>query len=274
MVYYGNMRNYHNITIEDLRNYADNLKKRILKLEENLETLPKVHLYYLKKGNGLQYYWRDSGRGRKAHYISKEDKTKIRQVANASYIHKVLPNLRKNLAAAESFVKLHSGVDEEDIFSSMPKELQIIDGNLYVSNSAYMNRWQMQEYVRNPYKPEGLVHYTIRGEKVRSKSESMIADGVYRYSLAYLLERPLKLRNGKVIYPDFVILHPETLEEIYWEHFGMMNDPYYASEAFRRIQLLDESGIKLGKNLICTFENGDVPLSSALIDSYIRQFFF
>ena len=49
-------------------------------------------------------------------------------------------------------------------------------------------------------------YYTIKGERVRSKSEKIIADELYRYQIPYKYEFPLTLatHNRNIqLYPDF-----------------------------------------------------------------------
>ena len=118
-----------------------------------------------------------------------------------------------------------------------------------------------------------MIHDTIRGEKMRSKSEVMIANSIYRHALPYKPELPLKCKNGRSLYPDFTILDPRTMEEYIWEHFGIMDDPVYAAEACRKIQTYNDEGYVLGRNLICTFETSETPLSSVVIENIIKTFF-
>lgn len=265
------MNNFYYIK-NDLEKYAKDLEYRISILEKKLTTLPTNKLMYSRKNNAIQYYYRDPAGS--AHYLQKKDDEKITALANAYYINKSLPKLKKNLTAAKKFLATHSGTEERDIFNSMPDELQQRNSNLFLYKKAYIYKWQHREYTRNLYKQEGLIHDTIRGEKVRSKSEAMIANALYNYDMPYLIETPLRLKSGKIIFPDFLILNPSTLEEVYWEHFGMMGDSVYAAEACKRIGILDSEGIKINNNLICTFETADAPLSSALIESNIKQCFF
>ncbi len=267
------MKNLQNTNPSAAEAYAKSLNDRVSTLEAKLKDLPTERLTFTTKANRLQYYYRTDG-SNKAFYIPKSDDAKITALANAYYIRRVIPRLKKNISAVEKYISLHSGVEERDIFNSMPEDLQKRNSNLFTYKPKYINAWQSKVYTRNPYKSESMIHDTLRGEKVRSKSEAMIANALYNHTLPYHVECPLKLkRTGKIVYPDFTILNTNTLQEIYWEHFGMMGDLEYAAEACRRIQLLNSEGFKFGINLICTFESLEAPLSSTLVESYIRQYF-
>ncbi len=49
--------------------------------------------------------------------------------------------------------------------------------------------------------------------------------------------------QGITIYPDFVIRHPVSGEYYYWEHFEMMDEKEYRSQACNKIKLYCEVGI-------------------------------
>ena len=73
---------------------------------------------------------------------------------------------------------------------------------------------------------EKLIHKTVRGELVRSKSEVIIARALHYNGRDYEYEPELKLEN-KVKRPDFKIEDYDTGVVWYWEHCGMMNGPQY-----------------------------------------------
>lgn len=62
------------------------------------------------------------------------------------------------------------------------------------------------------------------------------------------------------IYPDFTILDVVNRTEIYWEHFGKMDDWSYNEKAVRKIMEYQRNGIMLGERLIVTFESNDNPI--------------
>ena len=108
--------------------------------------------------------------------------------------------------------------------------------------------------------------YTAKGEQVRSKSEILIADTLYRKNIPYCYERPLEFPGAGRIHPDFTILRRSDRKEVYWEHLGMMDDPEYAANALMRIDLYERNGIFPGDRLILTHETGRQPLRTRLIE--------
>ena len=82
-----------------------------------------------------------------------------------------------------------------------------------------MQKWCAESYETNSSHPENLIHTTLAGHKVRSKSEVIIANLLYTNHIPYRYEAALAL-NELTVYPDFTILHPTTQQFFYWEHFG------------------------------------------------------
>ncbi len=131
--------------------------------------------------------------------------------------------------------------------------------------------WQHAPYPRAEMHEENLKHEAIGGLMVRSKSEALIAFALELEHIPFHYEEILEFDNKKIA-PDFTILHPTTGERIYWEHFGMMDDPTYATETFKKLVIYGQNGIMPGKNLIYTVETNAEPLSIREIQGMITHF--
>lgn len=110
-----------------------------------------------------------------------------------------------------------------------------------------------------PY-AEHLVHRTIRGELVRSKSELVIANYLHSIGLPYMYERELR---GSVdqdrLRPDFSFVD-DAGDLIVWEHLGMLDRPDYAAGwDWKRAWYL-RNGFELDKNLFTTSEIGGLDM--------------
>ncbi len=97
---------------------------------------------------------------------------------------------------------------------------------------------------RQRFLEEGLIHRTERGDLVRSKSELVIADKLFRQGIEYIYEQPLTLPNGRIRYPDFTITDHARGETFYWEHLGMLENPGYKERWERKLNEYLEAGIK------------------------------
>jgi len=89
---------------------------------------------------------------------------------------------------------------------------------------------------------ERLIHCTVRGEAVRSKSEVIIANLLTYHKIEYSHEKPLQF--GDVIkYPDFTIEDEESGRVYYWEHCGLLNVPAYQARWGTKKKWYRENGI-------------------------------
>lgn len=138
--------------------------------------------------------------------------------------------------------------------------------------SGVIKAWSNEQYIKNPSYPEHLLHKSLSGEKLRSKSEVIIANALYMNHIPYRYECQLVLGDVS-LHPDFTILHPTTFEIYYWEHFGMMDNPAYRESTFQKMKLYGEHQIYPADRLITTYESESLPLDSEKIQQLIEQYF-
>ena len=141
---------------------------------------------------------------------------------------------------------------------------------LYILILTFTADWKSLEYTSLGFSPDYAEYYTDNGERVRSKSEIIIANKLYRYNIPYRYECPLQLQSGVITHPDFTCLNVSTRQEYIWEHFGIMDNAEYACNAIRKINDYANSGYILGKNFIATFETSNTPINANYIDDIIR----
>lgn len=125
--------------------------------------------------------------------------------------------------------------------------------------------------VGNQFYEEKLIHKTIRGELVRSKSEVIIANALHNHNLVYVYEPELVL-EGKVYRPDFKIEDADTGDVWYWEHCGMMDNPKYKKRWENKKAFYKKNGIEEGKNLIITYDE-DGAFDSQKLEEIIKEMF-
>lgn len=128
--------------------------------------------------------------------------------------------------------------------------------------------------VGNTFYEERLIHHTIEGEIVRSKSEVIIANCLHYNELEYEYEPVLELEPGKPVRPDFKIVDGDTGEVWYWEHCGMMNDNGYVKRWEEKKKFYNKHGIREKKNLIVTFDDEHGGIDSSYIDKLIKDTFY
>lgn len=134
------------------------------------------------------------------------------------------------------------------------------------------NTWETEKFETNPYCPEHLIHNTFSGIKVRSKSETIIANELFTNRIPFRYECKLMLDGGEC-YPDFTIKNPKTDKLVYWEHMGMMDEEDYRFKALDKIDCYIRNDIVPDVNLILTYETKTHPLDSSLVQKLIMWHF-
>lgn len=138
--------------------------------------------------------------------------------------------------------------------------------------SKELSDWMHAPYERNQNFPEHLIHKASSGNLVRSKSEAFIDFFLYTNRIPFRYECKLSL-GDTVLYPDFTIRHPATGALYYWEHFGRMDDPSYAKNAYSKLELYTSHGIIPSIQLITTFETAASPLNMEMVEKIIEYYF-
>ena len=133
-------------------------------------------------------------------------------------------------------------------------------------------KWYDSEYHGKEFYEGTAEIVTEKGERVRSKSEKILADYFYRNNILYQYEKPLYLKGYGTIYPDFTFLSKKTRKEIYWEHEGMMDKPEYAKSAVKKIESYQRNGIHLGERLLLTFETELTVLNSQIVEELVEKY--
>ncbi|MEH1129595.1 AAA family ATPase [Micromonospora sp. CPCC 206061] len=117
---------------------------------------------------------------------------------------------------------------------------------------------------------EHLIHRTVRGELVRSKSEVIIANLLHAAGVDYRYERELHgAAEPGVVRPDFSFVDFAG-DTIVWEHLGMLDRPDYRDSWTRRRAWYEANGFTLGVNLFTSEESG-AGLDSSALDKQVAQ---
>ena len=128
------------------------------------------------------------------------------------------------------------------------------------------------EYEKKAFEENAPDFFTVNGERVRSKSEILIADALKRRNIPYRYEYPLQIPGTGKVHPDFICLNVRNRKVYIWEHNGMMSDSKYSDYAIKRIEMYALAGYYPGETLILSFETDTRPLSSRIIGDNINKY--
>ena len=249
------MKNY----ITEAQNDINELDKLIFETQNRIAAAPAGTLKIKRNSGYTEYYRRIPGKPEKTIYLKKSDEPLTMALAQKDYDIKILKAL---VARKDALVKLSSEYPAESlesIYEKLCPERQSLAKPLVITNEQYELLWRLKPYTPKGFRPDDNSFYTENGERVRSKSEVIIANILSSAGLPYKYECPLILGNVTV-YPDFTILDVKRRCEIVLEHFGMMDDPEYAMTFIKKISLYERNGYFPGDRLITTFEGVNAPL--------------
>lgn len=250
-----------------LRNQS--LSAEILNLQNQLDLLPDGKLICIPNGGYVKWYQFLNGQYT---YISKKKRPLAEKLAIRAYLSCRMEDLKDEQNAINAYF---SHYDAEHLHThellSQQFYLELLS-NYFNPLSPELDAWCKAPYEHCTNHPENLIHKSVSGNILRSKSEAMIDMLLFQAKIPYRYECQLNL-NGSILYPDFTIRHPRTGETYYWEHFGMMDNPFYARSYLKKMQQYLENGIIPEINLISTFESRDNPLTSEKVQRLIDDYF-
>ena len=248
------------------------LEKIIHASQRELKNAPEGTLRLSTSQNRPQYYHCTKNSKKNGTYISRENKFLIQQLAQKSYNEKVLKCAEKRLSQIRKITKDYNDHEIEEIFEKEHIERKKLIQPVEPTWEQKMKSWAAEVYQGKEFQDNVPLIFTERGERVRSKSEKIMADYFFRNNIEYKYERPLLLKGYGTVYPDFTFLSRRTGEEIYWEHDGKMDDPTYARNAVKKIEAYGNNNIFPGERLILTFETEYTILSTKTIEKLVEKY--
>ena len=230
---------------------------------EELINVPEGTLRLGKCRGHVQYYHCMDVKG----YLSKNDMELARQLAQKSYNEKILRYSRKVASRIESLLKVYENNKIDDIYLSEHPARQKLIIPVIPTYEQKLEKWMSIPYIGKGFSESAPLILTNRKNRVRSKSEKILADYFDSLGIKYKYECPLQLRSYGTVYPDFTFLSSKTGKEMYWEHEGMMDNPDYARTAVQKIETYAKNGIYLGECLIMTFETSTSVINTELVEA-------
>jgi len=247
------------------------LERMLEEINQRIMDAPEGHLHIAKRGKYISYYNRTKKGDHTGEYIPRRNIILAYQLAQREYDEKTLKLLKEE---SEAITRLISIIGEyEKMTSRIEAHRKELINPILIEDYEYICQWESVEYQGKEMYEDETEFYTLRGEKVRSKSEVMIANHLLNNGIPYRYEFPVEV-DGKIFYPDFYCLNVRTKEEIIFEHFGMMGNPDYVENMILKLRRYERAGYKISKNLIFTMETGVLPLSTIniqnMIDLYLK----
>lgn len=252
--------------LDKVKQYRD-----LLDIIEGIKQVPiDGRLNISNKKKYFQYYLIKNGpNGREKIYLKKEDLYIAKELAQQDYLNQLRDLLIKRISLFSKVLEKFNDDELLQVFDNLSPARQAIVTPLIDNYDKMVKKWKAHIYKSKGFYSNTFKIYSKKGERVRSKSEKILADIFYDYGIEYKYECPLRFDNGVVLHPDFTFLNKDGVE-IYWEHHGMMDDPSYVHNFIEKLKLYEQHGITRRKNLVITYESSTNVLDCNWVKSLIK----
>jgi len=248
------------------------LEQIIREKRKTVAMAPKGIVNIAHTDKRVQYYYKDDSKDSKRKYLKKSDVALIRELCQKDYDERVLESAEKEYARLKTLQNIYQKGACEDIYEKLHMDRKLFVTPIVVPEDEFILNWIQKDYEGKGFAPDYPEYYTDNGERVRSKSEILIANALKKYGVPYRYEAPLYLNGVGIIHPDFTVLNVRERKEYYWEHLGKMDDSEYAEQAIQRIDIYGKNNIFSGDKLILSYETYKCPINSKNIDKMINQY--
>lgn len=254
------------------------LEKINNKIEAFLKKAPEGCLKWQNKNEKTYYYHQFKLDNEKwgREYIKKENSSLANQLAMKYYYINIKSLVEKQLQALKKFVNNYPVEKIDDVYEKMCPERKRLCTPIGQGVKVLLKQWMEEYYEPATMYSDKLKFVTEQGEKVRSKSELIIANLLYQYrdDILYKYEQPLEIvYEGKkeIIYPDFKIINIHTGKIKYFEHAGRMDDFKYANRFVEKMNKYVANDLLPGRDVVWSFETQAIPLDISIIKQLIND---
>lgn len=260
-----------------IRKLLEHRNRQLHKLiEEKREALKGAPEGSLRVGNstraGAQLYYREKAEDKNGRYLQKKEGELAARLAQKDYDLRIVQAAEKEIKIIKPYLTKNAFVCAEEVYGRLPKVRQALVRPVEEPEEKYVERWLREEYEGKEFAEDAPDFITDQGERVRSKSEIIIANILRKNGVPYRYEKPHKIQGLGVVYPDFTVLDVKHRREVLWEHLGMMDDPLYAQAAVRKLTAYALAGYYPGERLVLTWETGEQPLNMKVVQKTAEKY--
>lgn len=264
------MHEIHDLILERLQYITDLKAEKIKALKKAPGGKLRISYHKEKDAQFVQYYHRQASADKNGSYLPVSKKDLARRLAQKEYDEKILRLAEQEEKAIQKYLAADPPLHVEDLYERMPALRRELVAPVRETDETFIAQWCEKTFAEKSNYNDSFL--TDLGEKVRSKSEVIIANALAHESIPYHYEYPLYLEGIGTIRPDFTILNVRLRKEIIWEHFGLMDDPEYSETAIHKLNAYSLNGFYPGDNLIMTWETHSQPLNLNIVRDLIKRY--
>ena len=256
---------------DDLRARLDVVMRVITKCRRELASYPDGRLRIKRQKNSVYYYHVTDNRAANGVLLNGGDPL-VRILAQKEYLETLLRLAEAEYKVLKKAADRYPELSFEGLYETYNPQRQSLISPFILPDDEYVRQWLNKPYRHKAIGDNIPVYLTMKNERVRSKSEQIIADHLNTKGIPYKYECPLYF-GPVVVHPDFTILRMSDREEIYYEHLGRLDDPKYAVDNVRKLSTYALNGLTLGDKLFTTMETSVQPLDVRILDELIERKF-
>lgn len=269
---------------EKLKEILSNYEKQLDLYKFELGSSPEGRLIVQNNNGNKQFLQLTHCNGKRIRRGINKNKDLIKALARKEFNNKAFEILNNNITALKDAIALQVPFDTDQIMESMTKAYALLPEEYFFDHEKTITAKGLDEDIlarikrhedwwKKPYKeywgyPENKTKTTSRGQKVRSISELLIAETLYKYSIPFHYEEELEA-DGKTFAPDFTFEDWEY-KKFYLDYFGMMDNAKYAKRNFIKLDDYYDIGLIPGENLIVAFDSKGI-MNMGMVEAIIKN---
>lgn len=167
-------------------------------------------------------------------YISRNKSEIVKGVAQREYLEQTIPVMEERLSLLYGLRENYASHELENQYNKVCPARKGIIVPIFEPVEEKVKHFLEEEYEPGIFEEtNNSEFYTEKGERVRSKSELLIAEHLNRYGIPYRYEKPLELKDRcriVICRPDFTTMNKRTSRLFIYEHLGRMDDTDYVAK--------------------------------------------
>ena len=172
-----------NVIAPLLEKRLSELQKLLTKKMKSYEKRPQGRIRISQKGGHPEFYLVTETGSLRGKYLPRSQKTLARQLAQKDYDVRLIKQLQKEIDTLQNYLKqTDKGRAIPELYDSLCPARHSLITPATLPDEQYAVQWQKISWTSRPFSPDTPPLYTARGERVRSKSEVIIADTLYRHT--------------------------------------------------------------------------------------------
>lgn len=253
------------------------LEEKLAEVTSVIDASPSGALHCERRGADIRYFLCDSTaedfpEKQRGVYIRKDDLDLAKALAQKKYCERLKDELEREIRLFTKIIDIYEQRPLEKIYQSVNFYRKQLIEPVFPPVEDTVNRWFTKYQTKRISEGEESL-MTNNGRMVRTRSERMIANELFRLGVPYKYECCLKFpQNGRPVYPAFTVLNLRTGEEYYWEHLELSPEKPLSESLLWRLNLYENEGVTTETKLILTYETSYSPLPLRIITEKIEEY--